>query len=219
MEAYYTKSIKCPICEASYSTLKIHSRAMKVIHVDPDFCAHYEGNNPSFYAVNVCSCCGFSYLDKTESITKITNNQKSHFQQVYASRWNPRNYGDLRTSQMAIETYKLAIISANGIDAGSKYLGGLCLSLAWLYRHLQDKSNETKFLSLSFDFYQHLFQTDSTYSDEGKLPFLLGELARQLGQNQAAVSFFNTLIQDPKTHIKYKKMAREQWSLLRTQTS
>ncbi|WP_238546029.1 DUF2225 domain-containing protein [Tumebacillus flagellatus] len=213
MEGLYDRKVRCPLCEATYNTKKVLTRAVKVKETQGDFFARYAGPNPVHYLVNVCTLCGFSFLEKTQP--KITPLRRQTYLDEVASRWNSRDLCGLRDVKQAVTAFKLAIVCAQYVGEPSRTIGGLCLHLAWLYRELQDRENERRFMQNALDFYIDCYEHDSRLNDEGKMPYLIGELARRLGDDKLAVLYFNQVTSDRTTAEKYIKLARTQWALLR----
>ena len=210
-DIFYEKKVRCPMCENSYGTKKVLSKAIKISSVDSDFYTVYEGPNPNHYLINVCPACGYSFLDKTEP--KLTKRQKNLYQEQIASRWGRRDLTGGRSVQEALVAVKLAIFCAQYVEEPSRTVGGLCLQAAWLYRETGDGAEEERFLREAIEFYVHAYETDSKIEDSGRLPYLIGEMYRRLGHRNEAVSYYNRVISDKNASPKFVRKAREQWAL------
>ena len=213
MEGLYDQKVTCPLCGSNYTTKKVLSRMAKVERVDGDFYAKYTGLNPNYYLVNVCTDCGFSFLEKTKP--KITKQQRSRYIDEVIPRWRQRDYSLARSAQEAIGSYKLAIYCAQFFEEAAKTVGVLCLQLAWVYRDLKNEAQERRFLTDALEFYRYAYENDSSIEPDGKLTYLLGELSRRLGDSKSAILFVNQVIHDKQATPKYVRKARDQWSLLR----
>nr|WP_236588052.1 DUF2225 domain-containing protein [Tumebacillus amylolyticus] len=209
----YDRKVRCPLCEETYNTKKVLTRAVKIVETQGDFFARYGGPNPVHYLINVCSTCGFSFLEKTQP--KVTSLRRQSYVDEVATRWATRDLTGVRTLKQGITSFKLAIFCAQFVGEPSRTIGGLCLHLAWLYRESGDRENERRFMQNALDFYIDCYEHDSRLDDEGKMPYLIGELARRLGDDKLAVLYFNQVIQDRNAAQKYVKLARNQWAILR----
>jgi uncharacterized protein (DUF2225 family) len=212
-EGLFERKVTCPLCQNGYSTTKVLSRHAKVDHVEGDFYAVYKGHNPNYYLVEVCPKCGFATMEKSHP--KISPEKRQQYMDEVMPRWFSREYGGVRTVHEAIVCYKLAIFCAQFMMEKSRTIGGLCLQLAWLYREIQQEDQEKRFLRDALEFYLDAYENDLSIQDDGKLPYLVGELSRRLGDHSQAVFYFNRVVQDKHAQSKYVRMARKQWELLR----
>lgn len=213
LEGLYDRKVRCPLCDSTYQTKKVLTRAIKTLETQGDFYARYSGPNPIYYLVNVCSACGFSFLEKTQP--KLTSLRRQMYVSEVASRWVARDYTGGRSLAQAIVSFKLAIFCAQFVGEPSRTIGGLCLHLAWLYRESKEEASELRFLRHALDFYIDAFEHDSRLEDNGKMPYLIGELSRRLGEDKQAVLYFNQVLQDRNAAPKYTRLARNQWGILR----
>jgi uncharacterized protein (DUF2225 family) len=212
-DGLYDRKVRCPLCEETYNTKKVLTRAVKILETEGDFYARYGGPNPVHYLINVCSTCGFSFLEKTQP--RVTPLRRQQYVSEVASKWVARDYCGVRSIKQAVISFKLAVFCAQFVGEPSRTIGGLCLHLAWLYREMGDEVEEQRFLRDALEFYIDAFEHDSRLEDNGKMPYLIGELARRVGDDKQAVLYFNQVIQDKQSAPKYTKLARNQWGLLR----
>jgi uncharacterized protein len=212
MDQLYEKKVVCLLCSNAYQTKKVLSRSVRVDQAESDFYTTYHGPNPNYYLVHVCPACGFSFMEKTTP--KITSYKKNRYMEEVASRWVPRDYGHGRSVQEALVATKLAIFCAQHVEEPARTVGGLCLQVAWFYRELGNEPEEQRFLREAVDFYTYAYETDSSIEDDGRLPYLIGELHRRLGERKEAVDFFNRVVRDKNALAKYVRMARDQWAIV-----
>jgi uncharacterized protein (DUF2225 family) len=214
-DVFYDRKITCPLCSHLYTTKKVLSKAVKPQHVEGDFYATYEHVNPNYYAVNVCSECGYAFLDKTKP--KITAYKRERYRQEVLTRWVARDFGGVRSIEEAVVAYKLAVFCAQFMQEPERTVGGLCLQVAWLYREMGNQAEEDRFLREALAFYAYAYEHDRTIGTDGRMAYLLGELHRRLNEQKEAIYYFNLVIHDKQSLPKYVKMAREQWALMREQ--
>ncbi|HEU4963165.1 MAG TPA: DUF2225 domain-containing protein [Bacilli bacterium] len=209
----YDKKVICPLCRNNYSTKKALSRALRVVRTEADFYTAYEDVNPVYYHIHVCDKCGFAYMDKTTP--KIQPSQRQHYMDDVAARWQPRDFGGVRSIFEAITACKLAIFCAQFMEEPARTVGGLCLQVAWLYRDMEEEEQEMRFLKETVHFYEYAYMSDASLDDQGKMTYLLGELNRRLGNERQAITYFTQVVNDKNADPKYVRLAREAWGLLR----
>ncbi|MHB1651552.1 MAG: DUF2225 domain-containing protein [Desulfitobacteriaceae bacterium] len=214
----YSINVTCLSCGNSFKTLKVRSRFATPQTIESDFCAHYKegGLNPNHYFVNVCIECGFSFTE--EFSQEVSQSVKALITKQISAKWEKRDFGKLRDSNQAIESYKLAVYSATLKKEKHAVLGGLCLRLAWAYREQNNHELEERFLHLALkefeDSYVHSDFAGTSFS-EMKVLYLAGELNRRLGQFQQAINYFSKVIEHPNRSQERRLLvlAREQWSI------
>lgn len=214
----YEKSVKCPVCSTEFKTKKVRASRLRLVKRDKDFLSYYKGENPLKYNIFVCPHCGYAAWEG--KYNSITQKDREIVLKEITSKWNSRDYGNKRTIDRAIETYKLALYIGQLLDYKRIDLGSLCLSMAWLYRIKEDLEEERRFLKLAKNLFEEGYYKESledTNMDELRLDYLLGEISRRLGDKEGALKWFNTTLSNPS--LKYKpmieEMVREQWRLTR----
>lgn len=217
---FYPKKTKCPYCDTQFSTLKVRLSYSRADHVDSDMCPYYlePNKNPYFYFVHVCPECGFAFTDQFSSHFSVE--AKEAIRQSIQANWHKRDFCKERDFNLAVDSYKLALLSAELKKEKKLSMAGLSLRLAWLYRSANDPAQEIRFLQLAEEQYEAAYlnnESDSTSMSEMMVLYLVGELNRRLGNLQKAVSYFAKVIEHPHRELEVKtvKLAREQWQLAR----
>lgn len=220
LKPLYDKKVKCPACAFTIITKKIRSRFIRVEKTESDFLMHYQDKdlNPIFYEVNVCSKCGYAFADTFSNTLSASTLEKIKNQ--ISANWKERNFSDERSIDLAVEAYKLAIISGALKQEKNVVLAGICLRLAWLYRLLNDIEQEERFMNIAHEKYKASYiEADyiGTQMTEMRLLYLTGELSRRLGLRDESVQYFSKVINHKSRSIETKlvEMAREQWYLIR----
>lgn len=218
IEELYDKNIECPICNMKFTSKKVRSSKLRLIKRDTDFLPYYQGENPIKYNIFVCPNCGYAATEG--KFSHINDKDKDIVLNKIASNWNKRDYGNERTEEEAIVTYKLALYIGKLLDYSKVDLGSICLNLAWLYRLIEDKEQEVRFLNLVKDLYEEGYYRESLADanlEENQLGYLIGEANRRLGNKDAAIKWFSIVLSNAsiKNNPMLKKMVREQWALAR----
>ena len=212
----YSIKVICCNCEHEFSTSRVRPSLKKAIRRDADFCSYYKDENPDFYVVRVCPKCGFASTEN--SADKLADWQRKSFEAQVGRRWQARDFGDKRTWEVALETYKLALICAQSIKDKERIIASLLHHIAWLYRYQGDTVQEQRFLRYSLDEYVKVFENDSSGGNDARLMYLIGELNRRIGDFTTAVRWFSRVINDQRiVDAAMIRASREQWAILREQ--
>ncbi|GIN88624.1 hypothetical protein J6TS2_50100 [Heyndrickxia sporothermodurans] len=217
---YYDKKLECLLCKEHFTTTKIRSNFIKVDFYDKDFCPNYRKSelNPLFYNVFVCPHCGFSF---TEDFSKyFPPNTKEMIINKVSNHWVSQDYGKVRTTKRAINSYKLAAYCAALKKEKNVTIGGLYLRIGWLYRQLKNKEQELRFLKYAAQEYLHSYSNSDfhkTQMSEMKIMYLIAELSLLIGDQDQATIYLSKIIekQNTTTERTIVEMAREQWQEMR----
>ncbi|UQZ33326.1 DUF2225 domain-containing protein [Paenibacillus sp. PK3_47] len=212
----YSIKVTCCNCEHEFTTSRVRPSLKRAVRRDSDFCSYYKNENPDYYVVRVCPKCGFASTEN--SADKLADWQRKAFHEQVGSRWTPRDFGEKRSLETALETYKLALLCAQSINDKNRILASLLHHIAWMYRYQGDVEQEQRFLRYSLDEYIKVFENDGMGGNDARLMYLIGELHRRVGDFSSAVKWFSRLINDQRImDAAMIRAAREQWTLLREQ--
>ena len=215
----YEKEVECPICKSHFKTLKLKSNAVSVLKKDEDFCTHYKGENPMFYEIFVCPVCAYSASES--SFNDLTVYEQKLLENAFEGRQVSRNYCGERNMADALDSFKLALLTAKIKKSKNSTIAGICLKIAWLYRMMESESEKEKqFMEFAFDNYVTAFGSENLplgNLDEMTVFYLLGELARRLDKIDDAVLWFGKAMSSPlkKDNPRIENMAKDQWALVK----
>lgn len=217
---FYSKKVECFNCDNNFSSTKIRSRFIRISSHETDFKPVYTKNkvNPLYYNVTVCPLCGFSFTD--EFSPYFAPETREAIQQQITSKWNGRSYGDLRDVNEAIDTYKLAYLSALYKKEKPITIAGLTLRIAWLYREKELLKEEINFLTIARDLYINSYSEGDhvgTQMSETRVLYLIAELSRRIGDEKEAIKSFSQIIEQQRTSTEPNiiEMAKERWREMR----
>lgn len=216
----YDKKVTCLYCETSYTTKKLRSRFVKIKSTDSDFCPYYvnKEHSPLLYFISVCPSCGFSANEQFSSYFPPMT--KEAIQENIVDKWTPQNFSNERTYEQAVQTYKLALISAQYKKERAIVQAGILLRLMWLYRTMEKKEEEMRFLQLARNTLELAYQ-EGNYSNtemtELRVLYLIGELYRRTGHYKEAIYNFSKVLEQQNSTVEFKmiSLAREQWQATR----
>lgn len=218
---YYQKELECIHCKKKFKSTKIRSKFIKVESHDTDFQPLYQNNeiNPLLYNVFVCEHCGFSFTDDFSKY--FAPAMKDAIKEKISNHWTARSYGGERSFQEGIIAYKLAILCASLKKEKFVSIAGLALRVAWLYRLLEDKEEENRFLEIARDRYVDSYSNED-YSgskmSEIRILYLIAELSRRIGEREYATRYFSMVLEKQSTSIEpiLIEMAKERWQEMRS---
>lgn len=216
---FFIKKLSCPVCEISFQTTKLkENKKVNIIKKDTDMCTYFSGENPYFYEINVCPFCGFSFSDKFKQ--KLNSAQINNFTEVFSQQWKQHDYGGQRDANQAIQTYKIALLSGKTIGLKASALASICLRICWLYRLLENREEEKRFMKFAVEFFEKAYEEEELNNDDENinpavLVYLLGELNYRLDNYEQTVRWFNIAIskysKDPDVKKHMTDMIRDRW--------
>ncbi|WP_262177527.1 DUF2225 domain-containing protein [Saccharococcus sp. Marseille-Q5394] len=222
VSATYAKKIECENCKEKFTTTKIRSRFVRVSKHESDFKPVYSDSNinPILYNVAVCPTCGFAFTDEFSSY--FAPGVKEEINQKITSLWSGRSFGDERTIDEAIETYKLAYVSAGVKKEKSLTMAGIMLRIAWLYDDKNDIDSGIRFRKVSRNLYTEAYSAGDhagTQMSETRVLYLMAELSHQIGDKEEAIRNFSKVIESQRisTDPQIIEMAKERWQEIREQ--
>ncbi|MHA6485443.1 DUF2225 domain-containing protein [Paenibacillus sp. strain BS8-2] len=215
MEPLYESKVICICCETSFTTSKVRPSFKRASRMDMDFCGYYEkGVNPDYYVVRVCPHCG--YASTENGFDHLNEKQKRGYYERIGANWQGLDYNGERTAEQAMETYKLALLTAQSTGAPDRIISGLLHHIAWLYRYKDNKIEEKKFLTFALESYVRVYELEDNNLSKARLMFLIGELNRRIGDLHEAVKWFSRVVSDKSImDAAMIRASREQWQLIR----
>ncbi|NLY43176.1 MAG: DUF2225 domain-containing protein [Clostridiaceae bacterium] len=211
VEALFDRKLVCPVCDSNITVRSVKSSSIRILSRDSDFMIHYKEPNPMFYDVWVCPQCGYAAI--SAQFNNINDKQIKLIREKICSKWHPRTYPPVYDIDIAIERYKLALLSSIVKDGKISERALLCLKLAWLNRIKKDEKNEKKFMSQALKGFIKSYESEIfpiAGLDEPSLTYLIGELYRRLDDNTNALIWFGRVLSNTSAKNSIKDLAREQ---------
>ncbi len=212
---YDTNAI-CPVCNNRFQAKAVKSSAYRRQKSDSDFFLRYASINPYFYEVWLCNVCGYAAMK--QDFERIREYQKELVQKKIYPKWQGRRYPEVYDIEVAIERYKLALLNSVIIEAKTSRKALNCLRIAWMYRLLQDDTNEQLFLKQALEGFNEAYISEDfpiCSMDKFTVIYLIGDLNRRIGNFDEANLWFSKVITAPNAAQKIKDIARDQRELIR----
>lgn len=215
----YDKTVNCPVCRRDFTSKKVRSRKLIIAEKHDDLNIVYKDINPLYYHVLVCPECGYTGAEvEFEDISPI---HKKIFDDQIRYKWKQRDYGNPRTVDEAIETYKLALLMAQLFKKPKNYIGNICLKLAWIYREIKSDKEE-EFLKYALVNLQEAYQKERLETasiNEITTAYIVAELNRRFGNYKEAIVWYAKVLDNPeiKNHRQLQLKTREQWRVAKEQ--
>lgn len=197
LKPVYNSTITCPVCSKQILVTKVRSKFVKLIKQDEDFCPHYETINPILYEAWICGNCG--YGAHSTVFDNATANDQRVILGTLNGKWTKRDFSGERDIEKALEAFKIVLYNLQIRSGSFSEFAKICLRIAWLYRYKGEWVNEYKFLKFSFDYYKKAYTGERLTNgkiDEYTCMYIIGELARRLGNNEEALQWFGRLISE-----------------------
>ena len=136
-----------------------------------------------------------------------------------APRWTKRSFAGERNVDMAIETFKLALLNLQVRHAKPSEFAKICIRLAWLYR-LKKEQKELEFINHALKYYSEAYEKERfpvDKLDEFTCLYMIGELSRRAGNYEEAIKWFSRLISSPdaRRNPVLMETARDQYQLVK----
>lgn len=212
----YEKKVVCPVCENNFLAQAVKTSGYKMKNRDSDFYIKYDIINPYFYDVWICNVCG--YASMKADFHKLKRLEIESIQKNITPKWSGKKYPAIYDINIAIERYKLSLLSYSVIGAKASKKAMNCLKLSWLYRELGDIKNEQMFREQAIIGFKDAYLNEQTpiYGMDGfKIMYLIGELNRRSGNFDEALRYLGDVIVSQNADRKVKDMAIEQRDLIK----
>lgn len=210
----FDRTIDCPVCHTNFKTPSVKKEGYKIDKRDSDSFIYYKDINPYLYDIILCPKCGYAALKN--DFSKLRNYQRIHVIKNITPKYISKEYPRLLDINSAIERYKLALLNSVYIDSTASTKAILCLRLGWLYRLTKSYDNENLFLSKAVEGLEFAYTNESfpIYGmDSYSLEYLIGELYRRIGNFDASLKWFSSLIVKTGVDPKLKEKSRCQRDL------
>ncbi|MBT3786373.1 DUF2225 domain-containing protein [bacterium] len=219
----WLKNVECPLCYEEFQVENVWQKKVTVLKEYQDLGKKYQGTNPLFYSVWTCPNCYYSDFrgDDYFNTGKIVDEDFEDDFEILEMVAQKADFLQPRNFNLAVASYKLAILCAKHKKSSMARLGTFNLRLGWLYRSLRKTDLEKKYIQYTLDYYLQAFthedNPDFGTLSQGGITYLLGELYRQTGDLRNAINFFQKVVNDKEmdTEPKYIRMARFGWESLK----
>lgn len=218
-ELLYDKKYECPVCDHSFTAKAIRSGKNRVVSTDTDLYSQYSIVNPLIYDVILCTSCGYASLSKNFEDLRPT--QVKWIREQISSKYNPQYYPEILTVEHAIDRYKLALLSAMVKKSRLGEQAYLCLKIGWLYRDLNDISNENNYLATARNGFKGAFSNERFpifELDELTTAYIIADISRRLKEYDEALRWVSDLIVKPGVPARLKNRAIDLKDVIRLET-
>ena len=146
-EALFDKTYKCPVCNKDFKAKTVKVGKARQVGSDMDLRPRYQNIDSIKYDAVLCPHCGYAALSK--SFDKILPRESKLVQDKISNNFHRKEKEvGIVSYDLAIEYYKLALLTAmvrEGKDSEKAYI---CLKTAWLHRgkreELETKENSNQ---------------------------------------------------------------------------
>lgn len=216
----YARNYTCPVCQLGFTSLNLRSSRIYLEKKESDFHCYYRGYSPLHYNIIICPTCKYaapSSKFSAELSTHIVEQLSLALSRLSSPDLDFRGERDL---EMAMQSFQLAVRTAQLKKEPAGELASLILACAWIAREMDNQDLEKTYLQEALNYYLKSYQGGSTRIgklDDLKAAYLIGELHLRLGMYPEAVKWFGIVISNSsiKTNPALEKLTRDQWALAR----
>ena len=223
----YDKTFTCPVCDKEFSSKIMKSGKAKLLGMDSDLRAKYEGIDPVKYDVELCPHCGYAALGRY--FTGLTSTQAKMIREKVSAKVQIHSYeGETYSYEHAMERYKLALVCAVVKHARASEKAYICLKSAWLLRgwaeslkesrEAEEKTiaaleqQENEYLQNAYKGFVEARQSESfpmCGMDEITVDYLLAVLATRFKKFDIAGRMVASILASPSANARMKEKTRE----------
>lgn len=220
----YDRSCTCPVCLKEFKTKAVKTGKARLMSVETDLRPIYDLLDTTKYDVIVCPKCGYSALNKYFNI--ITDVQKKWIKQKISNQFKGiENEKEIYDYEDAIKRYKLTLLNTVVKKGKLSEKAYICLKLTWMLRckrmELEEYDDDiyNDLLKQEKNFTQHAYEGFSKAfvkegfpmcgMDEMTVTYLIGELARRVGNNEESLRWLSKVIVSRIANERLKNKARE----------
>ena len=200
----FEKSYTCPVCDNEFKSKMVRTGKVRLAGADTDLRPKYMGVDALKYDAVLCPKCGYAALNRY--VNFIMARQTANIKEQISKTFSFEDKEDkVYSYDDAIMRHKLALLNTvvkNGKNSERAYT---CLKLAWLYRGKREMllqqeeynkdevmelaTEEKELLTNAYEGFESAFSKEDfpmCGMDQYTLLYLLAELARRIGDNEAA---------------------------------
>lgn len=200
----FEKSYTCPVCDNEFKSKMVRTGKVRLAGADTDLRPRYMGVDALKYDAVLCPKCGYAALNRYFNF--IMARQAANIKEEISKTFSYEEKKDkVYSYDDAIMRHKLALLNTvvkNGKNSERAYT---CLKLAWLYRGKREMllqqeeydkdevmelaTEEKELLTNAYEGFESAFSKEDfpmCGMDQYTLLYLLAELARRIGDNEAA---------------------------------
>lgn len=231
----FEKSYTCPVCDNEFKSKMVRTGKVRLAGADSDLRPKYMGVDALKYDAVLCPKCGYAALNRYFSF--IMARQAANIKEQISKTFTYEETDDkVYSYDDAIMRHKLALLNTvvkNGKNSERAYT---CLKLAWLYRgkremllqqeeHDKDEvislaTEEKELLTNAYEGFEAAFSREDfpmCGMDQYTLLYLLAELARRIGDNEAAARHVSKVLVGKNVQKRIKDKAVDLKEKLHTQ--
>jgi uncharacterized protein len=220
-EAFYPKSLSCPVCNSSFEALRVRDNFIEVAGRDSDLMEQHRAINALYYQVAVCPRCYFAALH--DDFGKLLTDEREKVENVLKplrpklSGVDIKGYRDAASARVSFE---LAAVCYGPRRQSFRKVAGMYHRLAWLARQAGQADLEKQLLGVARDGY--VSSLNKNEADDPRIDittmYLVADLSRRLGDTGEASKWASQVLNHPQID-RYKmvaELARNLWSDMRS---
>lgn len=223
----YDKSFCCPVCDERFTSKVMKTGKTRLVSVDLDSRAVYEGIDNNKYEVVACPHCGYAAM--VSYFQPLLNAQIKMVRENICNKVNISiPAGEIYEYEEIISRYQIALACAIVKHAKDSEKAYICLHFAWLLRgYAEDlavaeqltsdkerelKEQEQECLQKALEGLINARQKESLPicgMDQSALDYVLAAIAYEVGKDNIAAKLVSDLLLSPTANSRMKDKARD----------
>ncbi|HEY3109516.1 MAG TPA: DUF2225 domain-containing protein, partial [Chloroflexota bacterium] len=199
-EAFWPKTMKCPVCGKTFQSLQPRDTAVEVASRDSDLYEHHRGINAMHYGIPVCPSC--YYAAYPDDFNQLLSTEVAAVRAVLDGvrpRMSGLDFTGFREAAHARAAFELGILCYGARRPQYRKVAGLYHRLAWLSRAAGSAEREKAYLATARAGYQSALENNQVGDarTELLLTYLIADLSRRLGEPAEAGRWASMALQHP----------------------
>ena len=228
----FDKTYTCPVCDKIFKAKNVKAGKVKLNSMDSDLRPRYQMMDSLKYDAVACPNCGYAALNRFFSYMTSVQAKLIRENISLSFRGLPEE-GAVYSYDEAIARHKLALVNTIVKRSKLSEKAYTCLKTAWLIRGKYEtlpaetpdflnvkkalQEEEMEFLKNAYEGFQEAFSKEMfpmCGMDENTCTYLVGELARRLGEYEAASRWISRVLTARDANERIKAKAREAKELI-----
>ncbi|HHV71597.1 MAG TPA: DUF2225 domain-containing protein [Clostridia bacterium] len=205
----FAKEVICPLCGQNFSTEAVRFSRLKLKQVEPDFRQLFEDFEPIWYGVWVCPHCYYANLNS--QFTGLNELEKRKIAGEKLEGKIDFQYSKPRLLEEVFTSYYLALHWQKLIGKDPGLIGNLWLTLAWLYRDVNDMKMYELASGEALEYFEQAYYNSrkNDIKQEQKLAIILGELYFRKNRYEESLKLYQKAIIHRGGNQNYNRQAQD----------
>lgn len=195
MNPFYSKKHTCPLCETVFTSYSLRPSVPRIEKRDADFHIQYKTHSPTHYNIIVCPECFYACPANSfkEPVSPIQKKSLLRALNILCKDKPKTNLWEQRTLSEVLDSYLLAVKTAQLKKTTAGTLASLLLGVAWICREMDNHELELQYLQDALGQYEINYVNEKIPPGftEKSLPYLIGVLKFLTGDYESSIRWLD----------------------------